>query len=332
MMHGPSEGSRVPLVYVLTLNWNGKQLLDECLSAILALDYPNFRVVVIDNGSTDGSVEFIGEQFPQVHVIENGRNLGYPAGFNIGLSYGYACGADFFLVVNNDTVIDPGALRALVAIAQSQDGAGFVSGKVYFYDRPSTLQTVGKGEDPVFWSGPDIGEGEEEHGQYATVAERPFLDDIFILIPRRLYEEIGGYDPQLFLQCEGFDWQIRAKKKGWRSYFAPEAKLWHHSGYSMEGRGSPISEYFFFRNHLIVMAKHGGLRRYIQLWCHIGYGRTVSVLRAVVGTIILREKSRAALRSRIAGWLGWLSATLWLLHRRPATGIPWLIRWLSHKR
>ena len=322
----PGVEVATPLVYVLTLNWNGKQWLGDCLSSVLAMDYPNFEVAVVDNGSTDGSVEFVRERFPNVHVVENGSNLGYARGFNAGLAYAYACGADFFLIMNNDTVIDCGALRALVATAQSQPRAGFVSGKVYWHDRPSVLQTVGKTEHPIYWSGPDVGADEEDCGQYDKVEERPFMDDIFVLVPRQLYEEIGGYDPQLFLQGEEFDWQARAKERGWRLYYAPDAKLWHYGSRSMGGQGSPISEYFFVRNHLVVMAKHGGPRRFARLWLRIGWDRSMSVLRGVVGSIVGRKPW---MRSRVAAWLGWVAGTLWLAHRRPATGVPWPIRVLG---
>jgi GT2 family glycosyltransferase len=319
------------LVYVLTLNWNGKQWLGDCVSSALAMNYPNFRVVVVDNGSTDDSVNLVRKRFPQVHVIQNKQNLGYPAGFNVGMAYAHVCGAEYFLLVNNDTVIDSGALRALVATAESKDRAGFVSGKVYFHDRPTILQTVGKTLDPVFWSGHDIGENEKDGGQFDMVEERDFLDDIYILVSKQLYEDVGGYDPQLFLQCEGFDWQIRAKKKSWRLYFTPEAKIWHRSGQSMGGRGSPISEYYFVRNHLIVVAKHGGGRRFILAWYNFGISKSLSVVKRVVG-IVLGRKAITGLNARIAGWLGWVAGTMWVLFRQPAAGIPKVITWLSkHK-
>ena len=326
---GPVDQPDAPLVCVLTLNWNGRRWLGECLSSILALDYDGFETVVVDNGSTDGSAAFVRERFPSVHVIENGRNLGYPAGFNVGMDYAYARGADYFLIMNNDTVIEPRALREMVAVARSSHRIGIVTGKVYFYDRPSVLQTVGKSEHPIHWTGDDIGESEEDRGQYDVVAERPFVDDIYLLVSRAMYEDVGGYDAGLFLQCEGFDWQVRARKKSWRFYFTPEAKVWHHSGRSTGGRGSPISEFFFHRNRLEVMAKHGGWRRYVRLWAHVGLDRMWSVLKALVGSALMRRKSRESLVQRLAGWLGWCTGTLWLLHRRPATGVPPLIRRLN---
>ncbi|MCI0475380.1 MAG: glycosyltransferase, partial [Anaerolineales bacterium] len=103
-----------PRVFVVTLNWNGKKWLEDCFTSVLALDYENFQVVMADNGSTDGSVEFVRQKFPAVQIVETGGNLGYARGLNVGLEYAAARGAEFFLIMNNDTVIDREALGALV--------------------------------------------------------------------------------------------------------------------------------------------------------------------------------------------------------------------------
>jgi len=315
---------RAPLVYVLMLNWNGKHLMDECVSSILAMGYPNYEVVVSDNGSTDGSVAYVREHFPQVHVIENGSNLGCSGGFNAGLAYAAERGADYFLIMNNDTRIDPGALSALVATARSRPRAGFVSGKVYWHDRSRVLQTVGKTSDPVRWTGrDDLGVDEEDRGQYDEVSERAFLDVVYVLVSRELYDEIGGFDPQLFINWEGIDWQLRAKVRGWRLYYTPHARLWHYGSHSIGGTGSPFSEYFYVRNHLVMTAKHGSVGHFARLWVSLGWQRSWSLLKGIVGVLIGRQPR---LRSRLAGWLGWAAGTLWLVHRRPTTRVPWLIR------
>ena len=308
-----------PRVFALTLNWNGRKWLGECLSSLLEMDYPNYEVVMIDNGSSDDSVSFVREDFPTVHVVENRANLGYARGFNRGLEFAAARGADFFLILNNDTRIDAHALSALVQTALTQEQVGFVTGKVYFHDRPSVLQTVGKTEHAVLWNGSHVGGNEEDCGQHDQLAERPFLDDIFTLVSRQLYDETGGYDPQFFLQGEEFDWQARAKKTGWRFYYTPEAKLWHHGSLSMGGLGSPISEYFYVRNHFVVLAKHKGAWWALRYCFHVGYERSRSALAGIL-------KRAPNLRSRFAGLLGLVAGILWLIHRRPATGVPWLIR------
>ena len=312
-----------PKVFVVTLNWNGREWLEDCLTSVLAMDYPSFEVVMVDNGSTDGSVEFVRQRFPAVHVVETGSNLGYARGFNAGLEYAAAGGAEYFLIMNNDTVIDRSALSALIETAQSREKAGFVTGKIYFYDRLDTFQSVGKKEDPIRWNGGHIGWGEKDIGQYETVEERVFLDDVMTLVDRRLYDEVGGYDPQFFLQCEEFDWQARAKAKGWKFYYTPRAKLWHRVSMSMGGFGSPIGRYFDTRSWMVVMARYMSPLRFLRYYFWTGFRVTDSLLRG------LAQLKASKIKPRLAMWLGFLAGTFWLFHRRPSTGVPRLIRWLA---
>ena len=160
------------------------------------------------------------------------------------------------LIVNNDTVIDPGALDALVRTALSCPRAGYVTGKVYWLAEPDVFQSVGKpDEDPTSWlTVGQLGRGERDEGQYAEVVEREFVDDAYVLVRRGVYDEVGGYDPDLSLQAEEFDWQARAKRRGWRVFFTPHARLWHHGSLSMGGPGSPTSQFFYIRNIIVVMA------------------------------------------------------------------------------
>lgn len=313
----------LPKVFVITLNWNGKQWLDDCLASVLAMDYPDFETVMVDNGSTDGSVEHVQRSFPSVHIVETGSNLGYARGFNAGLAYVAARGTDYFLIMNNDTVIDRMALSALVTTALAEECAGFVTGKVYFFDQPDTFQSVGKMEDPITWNGNHIGGFERDMGQYETVEERVFLDDIFTLVDRRVYDEVGGYDPQFFLQAEEFDWQARAKKKGWRFYYTPRAKLWHRVSMSMGGLGNPIGRYFDVRSPMVVMARHTSLPRFLRYYFRTGFQVFNSFFRGVV------QLNWSKTKPRLAMVLGFVSGTFWLIHRQPATRVPWVVRKLS---
>jgi len=319
-----AEGAQdQPLVWVITLNWNGREWLGACLTSVLAMDYPNFRVLVVDNGSEDDSVAIVKRQFPSVAVLELGRNLGYSGGFSRGLECAHSQRAAYFLVMNNDTVIDPRALSALVETAGVSPRAGFVSGKVYFFDEPDVLQTVGKKEDPILWNGDHIGAGERDKGQYDEVAERPFLDDIFTLVSAEMYEEIGGYNRQLFLQCEEFDWQARAKRRGWRFYYTPEAKLWHRVSMSMGGKGNPVGRYFDTRSAMVVMAAYSGSRGFLRYYVWTSYRCT----KAVLGGLL--PSKRESSRLRLAEYLGFLAGTFWLFHRQPARRVPFIIRLLS---
>jgi len=258
-----------PKVFAITLNWNGKKLLDDCFSSLLGTDYPNFEVVMVDNGSTDGSVEFVRYKYPQVHTIKTGRNLGYSGGFNIGLDYAFnKKEAEYVLVINNDVKVDKKVVSELLKVAETDEKIGFVTGKVYYFDRPDIFQTVGKKEDPIRWNGGHIGNKEKDVGQYDAVCERAFADDIFTLIRREMYKKTGGYDTTFFLQSEEYDWQARAKNLGYKIMYTPYAKIWHKESMTL-GKASPLKAYYDARNPMLVILRHKSpdfFRRYF--WLH----------------------------------------------------------------
>jgi GT2 family glycosyltransferase len=216
-----------PKVFIITLNWNGKNDTIECIKSLKKLHYANYEVVVVDNGSTDGSAAAIKAQFPDITIIENGRNFGYSEGFNTGLKHACAHGADYFLILNNDTIIDPDALAELVKVAQEDERIGFVTGKVYWYTRRDVLQTAGRKNHPLTLVGRHVGSGEVDHGQYDRVQDYDFTDDVFLLVRRQAYETVGGYDPIFFLYGEEADWCARVRRAGFRIVYTPGAKIWH---------------------------------------------------------------------------------------------------------
>jgi GT2 family glycosyltransferase len=296
---------------VLTLNWNLREITIECIDSILKSDYDNFRVLVVDNGSTDQSVHALrGKYGKTIEIIENRRNLGYARGFNVGLHYGFdVAKADYCLVMNNDTILDAYAIDALVKVAETDRMIGFVTGKVYFYDAPDTLQTVGKKEDPIRWNGDHIGLYEKDNGQYDAICERFFADDIFTLVSKHLYREIGGYNPLFFLQGEEYDWQARAKTRGYKVVFTPYAKLWHRVSMTL-GRDSAKKAYFDARNPMLVILFHRPVwffRRYLRY----------HALHLIV--VALRYMKRFQFGAAWRTLQGMMSGLLWAARNRKLT-------------
>jgi len=293
-----------PKVFVLILHWNGIELLDDSLSSYLNNDYPSFKVLLIDNGSTDNSVSYVKANYPEVIILENGRNLGYSAGFNVGLQFAFEQqNADFALVSNNDVKADQKVISELVKVAKSDKNIGFVTGKVYYYDSPNVLQTVGKKSHPIRWNGGDIGVREQDNGQYDNISERFFADDIFTLVRRELFDDIGGYDEMFFLQCEEYDWQARAKKKGYRIMYTPFAKIWHKDSMTL-GRTSPKKAYYDARNPMLVILKHKSpefFKRYF--WLHFRKDVLKSSVRGIVRGLEIRKAYMI--------WSGFFSGICW---------------------
>lgn len=246
----------MPELIILILSYNGKHLLKDCINSYLNNDYSNFRVVVIDNGSNDGTCDYVRSNFPNVTLIRADINLKYSGGFNLGLKYSFEeQGVKYVVITNNDVIADKNLISSLVETAENKKDAGFVVGKVYYNEKPDTFQTVGKNYDEVLWNGGHIGKGEKDTGQYDQIAERAWCDDIYWLVKRELYEKSGGYDTEFAFQGEDFDWQVRAKQLGYKIIYTPYAKLWHKESMTI-GKTSPFKAFYDARNPLIVHMKY----------------------------------------------------------------------------
>jgi len=295
-----------PLVIILILNYNGINLLQECLTSYLNNDYHNFKVVVIDNGSTDGSYNYVKCNFPMVKIIRIEKNQGYSGGFNYGLNYAFnEEKADFVIITNNDVKADNSLISSLVEVAVTKKDAGFITGKVYYYDTPEILQSVGKSGDKKFWRGGHIGNSEKDIGQYDKVAEIDWCDDIYWLVSKDLYHKTGGYDTNFQFQAEDFDWQVRAKSIGYKIYYTSKAKLWHKDSKTI-GRNSSFKIYYNYRNPLIVHMKY-------RVWKDYKY----YLSRKFKSLFILTFKNIFKLRFLYIAraWLGFISAIRWKLNK-----------------
>jgi len=292
-----------PKVSVLVLSYNGKHLLKECLDSYLANDYPAFDLTVIDNGSTDGTKEYVQNEFPMVELLRTEKNLGYSGGFNFGMEHAFGkAGVKYLLITNNDVKADKHIISELVKVAETDDKIGFVSGKVYDYDRPDVFQTVGKQEDPICWNGDHIGNMEQDRGQYDQIEERVFSDDVFILTSRKLYEDVGGYDTEFRFQYEETDWQARAKKVGYKIVYTPHAKLWHKDSATI-GKESAFVAYYDTRNLMLVILKHKSpefFRRYFRWYLR----------ETVIKDSLRRLIKRGQFSIFIGIWRGFISALI----------------------
>jgi len=264
----------MPPVSIVVLNWNGRDDTLACLASVERLAYPNLKVHVVDNGSSDGSVHAILAQFPKVDVIQTGSNLGYAGGNNAGMRRALETGAMYVLLLNNDTVVDPGLLRAFVSAAQREPQAAAFSAKIFFYDEPDRIWYAGArwdGKASCFFQ---VGEGErDDQERFATISETAYACGCAFFVSAKRLREIGLLDEDFFLYFEETDWCYRARRRGYPSVFVPEAKLWHKVSVSFGGERSPLALYFLTRNRLLWARRHAELGTRVRL-----YARTVGML------------------------------------------------------
>ena len=248
-----------PKVYAITLSYDRKEDTIEFLESLKKMTYPNYEILVVENGSSDDSAKAIKEKFPEVSLIEIKKNVGYSRGFNIGLEFAYTKGADYFLILNNDTVVDPEALTELVETAQRYDDTGFVTGKVYFYKDPSKIQTAGRFNDGTKLVGGHVGWGEDDVGQCDEEKKYDFVDDVFLLVKKEVYEKIGGYDESFFIAWEEADWCVRVRRAGFKIFYSPKAKIRHKGNLTTSDGVTYATVYYRTRNQIPFMWRHARL-------------------------------------------------------------------------
>lgn len=244
-----------PKVSIILLNWNGKKDTAECLESLEKLDYPNYDVIVIDNGSQDDSVVFLKQKFPWINLIAKKRNVGFAEGNNIGAKFAIEHGAEFLFILNNDTVVDKNVLKEMMLTAQKDDHIAIVTPKVYNYHKKNQLESAGYVQSILKSKIYQTGYQEEDVGQYESEKEVNFVSGCAMIVKKNVVAEFGIFDPSFFIYCEDQDFCYSVLQKGYKLVYSPKAKIWHKVSISMGGYKNPISIYLFTRNRIKLVLK-----------------------------------------------------------------------------
>lgn len=229
-------------VQVIIVNWNNKTLLSECLAGLKYQTYPSFSTIVVDNGSTDGSVEFVTQEHPDVKLIALSENLGFAAANNIAIQN---TNADYFALLNNDAVPHPDWLKNLIAALENQPNAGSAASKMLFYHNPERIDRTG---DAYTLAGTGWLRGRGKDSSCYQKQELVFGACAGAALYRAsMLRDIGCFDADYFLLYEDVDLSFRAQLKGFQCVFVPEAVVYHKSSASI-GHDSPVSVYYSQRN------------------------------------------------------------------------------------
>lgn len=244
----PPSCSSTPCASVIIPNWNGAHLLPPCLDALRSQAYKDFEVLVVDNASTDSSVELLEKEYPEVRVIRMETNRFFSGAVNEGIRRSKG---EIVVLLNNDTEVEPQWLAELVEALDENPEAGFAASKMLLFERRNVLNSAGDyyGRDGVPGN---RGVWERDEGQYDAITEVFGACGGAAAYRRRMLEEIGLLDEDFVGYCEDVDWNFRAQLAGYKCVFAPRARVYHRL--SATG-GGPVASYFCGRNFINVIVK-----------------------------------------------------------------------------
>ena len=238
----PDPGSRIPEVSVIVVSWNGKAFLEDCLRALEAQDDVSAETIVVDNGSADGTAEFVRDTFPRISLVVLEQNRGFAGGNNAGAR---VARGRYLAFLNNDTIVQPGWLKALVAGVDERSGFLLTTSKIVYAHDAGIIDSAGDGF--LRWGGAF----KRHHGAPAHVAGESV--EVFgvcgaaCLMPRTVFEELGGFDERFFASHEDVDLSYRARLRGYRCRYVANATVLHH-GSATIGRVSPFAVFHGQRN------------------------------------------------------------------------------------
>lgn len=296
----------MPRASIIIPHLNGRHHLDDCLTSLRRQTCADFEVILVDNGSTDGSQAYVRAQFPEVRLLEMGRNTGFTGACNAGWA---AAQGEFVILLNNDTEADPRWLAEILAAFERHPQAGIVACKMLLFDQRDHFHTAGDlyrvdgipGNRGVWQQ--DVGQFDQEEYVFSACGGGASYR-------RAMLDEIGFLDDDFFFSCEDVDMGWRAQLAGWKTVYAPTAVLYHKLKASA-GTG-PISSYHDGRNFLYVIWKNYPTSLLRVHWRKIARAQwriTAEALRAWRGAA-----ARARIRGQLAGLLGIVK--MWPKRRR----------------
>ncbi len=247
-------------VSLIVLNWNGRRHLRSCLTSLAENHYEHCETVLVDNGSTDGSLDLASAEFPDVRVVENGRNLGYAGGMNVGIAH--ATG-DVVVLLNNDIIVEPTWLAALMAAFASDRRIGIAGCKILYPDSMLIQHAGGYISFPLGYAD-HFGYRKVDDGSYDTQADVGYVTGAAMAIRRALLDEIGYLDTQFYpAYYEDVDLCYRARQANWRVVYVPRARLVHFES-ATSVRDSIAYFTWFHQGRLRFVLKQLSVQRFLE--------------------------------------------------------------------
>jgi len=254
-------------VAIILVNWNGYAMTKDCINSILENPSSAYQIVVVDNGSTDGSVQKLREAFPQIHLIASSENLGFTGGNNLGMRWALEQGFDYSFLLNNDTFVGSGFLEPMLTFMDEHPQTGAVQPRICFAHDQSLIWNAGAAYHPWLGIATTRGYNKTDGPQFAQTMPLDWITGCAFFIRNEVLRQIGLFEPAFFTYYEDVDLSFRIVKAGYGLHYLPTSVIYHIAGMSgktiakgKEGYLHASVHYHNVRNRIWIW------RRYSQVW------------------------------------------------------------------
>ena len=271
------------LVYIIVLNYNNADDTIECIKSLEKIEYDNYKIVIVDNKSTDDSIEKLKKAFDnKYYFIKSDKNIGYAAGNNLGVQYALENDAEYVCILNNDTIADKKFLKILIDYMENNHSCGLAGPAIMEYDNENIIQSTGwiinlkKGDVSTINNGINIKDAKDK------VLECEYIGGACILARSELIRNIGTLPESYFLFYEETEWCYKAKKHGYKVMCILESKIFHKGSISINAI-SGLSEYLMNRNRIVFEKRNANLYELVYFYIYL-------ILQTIYQIIILKQK------------------------------------------
>ena len=235
------------LVFAIVLAWNHVEDTVECLGSMIKSNFDPIRYLLVDNASTDSTVETVRNEFPNVEIIQSDKNLGISGGYNLGMQYALEHGASYVLVANNDIEIDPDMIQNLVSEMNKDHQIGIGMPKIYhYYGDRNRLWCTGARWRKFIPTVKMTGVNAKDNENFTHPRDIEYAPSCCLLLRRELVESIGNFDTNYFFYNDDWDYSARARKSGFKIRFTPDAHMWHKVSVSTQKSDKPAIWWNYF--------------------------------------------------------------------------------------
>jgi GT2 family glycosyltransferase len=269
------KGQNCPSVGIIIINWNSFSVTTNCLRSLRFLNYPNFEVIVVDNGSDDDSIIQLKSSYPEITLLKSLKNEGFTGGNNIGLKYGLGQRHDYLMLLNNDTVVTHDLLKILINVIDKNDLIAAIQPKIMYNHDRKIIWNAGGSYNSFLSLTSTRGEGQVDNGQFDVQIETDWITGCCFLIRSEIVKKIGFLDERYFIYHEDADWSMKVQELGLKMLYEPKAIIYHDAGMSdlnrekhNEGNVSPFSHYMGVKNHILFVRRHANGINIVGSWSY----------------------------------------------------------------